>query len=59
MGHLMGARSFGKPLLALTTLNPGPVRHIIAQMVVAGGMVVSPPLQVRVFDPRHHQEPIH
>ncbi|MGK0349259.1 MAG: hypothetical protein ACI855_005354, partial [Myxococcota bacterium] len=45
------------PLMALTAMNPGPVRHIIAQMVVAGGMVVSPPLQVRVFDPRHHQEP--
>ena len=51
----MGYRSFGRPLMALTALKPGPVRHIITQMVVAGAMVVTPPLKVRVFDPRHHQ----
>ena len=57
MSQLMGYRSFGRPLMALTALKPGPVRHVISQMVVAGAMVVTPPLKVRVFDPRHHQNP--
>lgn len=59
ISRLMGYRSYGHPMMALTATKPGPVRHIITQMVVAGAMMVTPPLQVRVFDPRHHQDPDH
>jgi hypothetical protein len=30
--------------------NLGPVRHVLSQMVVAGVMIVSPPVQVRVSE---------
>lgn len=40
---------FGRPMIALTTKrNMGPVRHILAQRVVAGMMSVSQPVQVRI-----------
>lgn len=44
-----GAHSFGRPMMALMAKkNLGPVRHVLSQMVVAGVMIVSPPVQVRV-----------
>lgn len=44
--------AFGRPMIALTTKrNMGPVRHILAQRVVAGMMTVSQPVQVRVGAP--------
>lgn len=51
-----GRVHFGRPMMALATEKKlGPVRHAVAQMVVAGTMVVQPPVQVRVSDgPRNH-----
>lgn len=57
---LYGTRSVKKPLIAITTKkDPGPVRHALSQMVVAGTMTVhqspagmplpSPGSQPRVF----------
>lgn len=44
-----GRRSFGRPMMAMMTKkNLGPVRHVLAQMVVAGIMFNPPPVQVRV-----------
>ena len=44
-----GRRQFGRPMMALNAdKRLGPVRHALAQMVVAGTMVVEPPIQVRV-----------
>jgi len=46
-----GRVQFGRPMMALVTEKKlGPVRHAVAQMVVAGTMVVQPPVQVRVSD---------
>ena len=35
VSRLMGYRSYGHPLMALHAMDPGPVRHVITQMVVA------------------------
>jgi len=49
--HCHGAHSFGRPMMALLAKkNLGPVRHVLSQMVVAGVMIVSPPVQVRVAE---------
>lgn len=46
-----GTHSFGRPMMALLAKkNLGPVRHVLSQMVVAGVMIVSPPVQVRVSE---------
>lgn len=45
---LFGERDFGWPLLALRTRYAlGPVRHALAQRVVAGTMTVFPPISLK------------
>lgn len=44
-----GRKLLGRPLMAMTAKKSlGPVRHVLSQMVVAGTMVVQPPVAVRV-----------
>lgn len=44
-----GHRQFSYPMLALQAKKKlGPCRHALSQMVVAGTMVVQPPVQVRI-----------
>ncbi|HMV67476.1 MAG TPA: hypothetical protein PKA64_11545 [Myxococcota bacterium] len=46
-----GRKLLGRPLMAMTAKKSlGPVRHVLSQMVVAGTMVVQPPVEVRVPD---------
>ena len=43
-----GERQFGWPLLALNAKRElGRVRHALSQRVVAGTMIVTPPIQIR------------
>jgi hypothetical protein len=47
-----GRHGFGRPMMMLQAQqNLGPCRHALTQMVVAGGMVIQPPVQVRVPAP--------
>jgi hypothetical protein len=44
-----GRRQFGSPMMALQAKKSlGPCRHALTQMVVAGSMVVNPPVQIRI-----------
>ena len=43
-GLLYGSREFKWPMIALkTSLDLGPARHALSQMVVSGEMIVFPP----------------
>lgn len=47
--YCCGKRHFGRPMMALSAKKSlGPVRHALSQMVVAGTMVINPPVQVRI-----------
>jgi hypothetical protein len=50
--RLFGGRGLRRPLIAVATKKDmGPARHALAQMVVAGTMVVHPPLKAGAGPP--------
>jgi len=55
---LYGERGLKWPLMALRTqMNLGPARHALAQMVVAGEMVVFPPFAPNFPTPKAQKKP--